>query len=268
VSVRVRSAGVELHVELRGPEDGLPVVLLHAFPLSHRMWGPQLDSLSDRYRLVAPDSRGLGRSGVGDGQYTIELLVDDLLAVLDALELGGVVACGLSMGGYVLLRALERAPERFHAVVLADTRSQADDDAGKLARADSIRTLKAEGVEAFAGSFARRLLGPTTLARRPELAETVAGWIRESAALGICGAQLAMACRTDTTGALGALDVPALIVVGEEDALTPVAHSRSMAEAAKASKLVVLPGAGHLSNLEDPVGFDGALRAFLEEVEG
>jgi pimeloyl-ACP methyl ester carboxylesterase len=244
------------------------VVLLHAFPLSHRMWTPQLESLSDRYRLVAPDWRGLGRSGAGDGQYTIELYVDDLLAVLDALDLGGVVACGLSLGGYVLLRALERAPERFHAVVLADTRSRADDDPGKLARAESIRTLKSDGVDAFSRRFAGKLLGPTTLQRRPELAETVAGWIRESSELGICGAQLAMAARTDTTGALTTLGVPALILVGEEDALTPVEQSRAMAEAAPDAKLVVLPEAGHLSNLENPEAFDRALRDFLKGVEG
>jgi pimeloyl-ACP methyl ester carboxylesterase len=198
----------------------------------------------------------------------MELLVDDLLTVLDALGLEKVILAGLSMGGYVLLRALERAPERFQAVVLADTRSAADDDAGKLARAATIRRVKEGGVEAFAEEFSAKLLGPTTLAREPALQGHVASMIRSSGELGICGALLALATRTDTTGALRSLKIPALILVGEEDQLTPPAASRTMAEAAPGARVVELPGAGHLSNLENPAAFNRALRSFLDEVTG
>ena len=260
----VRSTGVKLNVVVRGPEDAPPVLLLHAFPLSHRMWEPQMEALADHFRLVVPDHRGFGGSEPGDGQYMMELLVDDLFAVLDELGLERVVACGLSMGGYVLLRALERAPERFRAVALADTRSQADDDAGKLARAATIKAVKSDGVDAFAAQFSGKLLGPSTLARDPDLRTTVADMIKANGALAICGGLLALATRTDTTAALKKLSVPALILVGEEDAITPVASSRSMAEAAPGAKLVTLPSAGHLSNLETPAAFNRALREFLE----
>jgi pimeloyl-ACP methyl ester carboxylesterase len=267
MSVKVSSGAVTLNVDVQGPENGAPVVLLHAFPLSSRMWDPQIAALRDRHRVVAPDYRGFGESDLGDGQYTIELFVDDLLEVLDALGLERVTACGLSMGGYVLLRALERAPERFRAVVLADTRSQADDDASKLGRAATLKSLKTNGLEAFAEQFSGKLLGPTTLARGAGLREDVAAMIRRNRVLAVGGALLALAARTDTTEALRRLAVPALILVGEEDAITPPAHSRAMSDAAPGAKLVQIAGAGHMSNIESPEAFNRALLGFLEEVD-
>ena len=267
MGVKVQSSGASINVERFGKEGGgSPVVLLHAFPLSHRMWEPQIAALSERYQVIAPDHRGFGASDTGDGQTTMELVVDDLFAVLDQLRLDRVIAAGCSMGGYVLLRALERAPERFRAVVLADTRSTADDDAGRLGRANTIRDVKSKGVAAFAEAFSGKLLGPSTLERKPDLRAHVAGMINANGALGICGGVLALATRTDTTAALRKLSVPALIVVGEEDALTPPPQSRQMNEATPGSRLVVIPKAGHLSNLEDPDAFNRALLAFLADL--
>jgi pimeloyl-ACP methyl ester carboxylesterase len=263
MGVKVQSGGVSLNVERFGKAGGPPVLLLHAFPLSHRMWEPQFRALEDRYQVIAPDHRGFGASEAGDGQTTMEMLVDDALAVLDQLGLDRVSACGLSMGGYVLLRALERAPERFRAVVLADTRSTPDDDAGRLGRANTMRDVKAKGVAAFAEPFSGKLLGPSTLERNPDLRAHVVGLMRANGPLGVCGGLLALALRTDTTAALRKLSVPALIVVGDEDGLTPPAQSKQMAEAAPGSKLVVIPNAGHLSNLEAPDAFNRALLDFL-----
>jgi pimeloyl-ACP methyl ester carboxylesterase len=266
MGLRVQSDGVALNVEQRGRLDGPPVLLLHAFPLSHRMFDPQFEALSDGYRVVAPDHRGFGDSEPGDGQTTMETLVDDVFAVLDDIGIDRVSACGVSMGGYVLLRALERAPERFRSLVLADTRSTPDDDAGRLGRATTLRAVKTGGVAEFAEQFSAKLLGPTTLSQQPELREHVAKLIRANTPLGICGALLALGLRTDTTAALRRLSVPALMVVGDEDALTPPAQSRAMVEAAPGSRMVEIPGAGHLSNLEDPEAFNRALLAFLAEV--
>jgi pimeloyl-ACP methyl ester carboxylesterase len=266
MGVKVRSGGVSINVERAGKAGGPPVVLLHAFPLSHRMWEPQIAALSERHQVIAYDHRGFGASDAGDGQTTMETLVDDLFAVLDDLGLDRVIACGLSMGGYVLLRALERAPDRFRAVVLADTRSTADDDAGRLGRANSIRDVKANGVPAFAEAFSAKLVGPTTLAQKSDVRARVADLIHANGQLGICGGLLALGLRTDTTAALAKLQVPALIVVGEEDALTPLAHSRQMNERAPGSRIVVISKAGHLSNLEDPDAFNRALLDFLSGV--
>lgn len=257
-----------LHVVATGPDDGPTVVLVHGFPLDHRMWRRPLEELSDAYRTVAYDVRGLGRSEVGDGQYTMELFADDLLALLDALDPGPVVGCGLSMGGYVLLRALEREPERFRGAVLADTRTAADDDATRLARARSIRTLRTDGVGPFADAMLPKLLGATTRAERPAVVEEVRRLAVENDPRGLAGAQLAMLSRTDTTGVLGRLEIPVLVVVGEEDELTPPDGARAMAEAVPDGRVAVIPGAGHVTPMERPAAFLEALRAFLDELSG
>lgn len=262
--MKLAAAGVRLHVDARGPRDGLSVVFIHGFPFHAGMWEPQLDALSYGYRTVAYDVRGLGRSEVGDGQYTMETLVDDLFAVMDGLVNGPAVACGLSLGGYVLLRAVEREPGRFRALVLCDTRSEADSDEGKLKRAESIRRIKAEGVGPFAETFPEVVLGASTLGRRSELVGAVRKMIRASGALGICGAQLAMAARTDTTGVLGRIRVPTLLLFGEEDALTPPAVGEAMARRIRGAELRIVPGAGHLSNLENAEAFTEELCRFLD----
>src|SRR5512135_2423281 len=117
-----------------GPPSAMPVVFIHGFPFSHEMWQPQLEAVGKRHRAIAYDVRGHGGSFAGDGQYTIEGHVDDLLGLLDTLKIKKTVIVGLSMGGYIALRALERNPERFRAAVLCDTRSEADTDEGKLRR--------------------------------------------------------------------------------------------------------------------------------------
>ena len=266
MSLRVEVDGVGLNVEVRGPEDAPAVVFLHGFPLSARMWEPQMRALEDRWRLVAPDLRGMGDSDVGDGQYAIDFYADDLFAVLDRLGLEGVVGCGLSMGGYVLLRALEREPGRFRAAVLADTRSAADDDAGRLRRFAAVRALKRKGTEEYARQFVEIVLGRTSLAKRPELVKWVRDVIAARDPVGLAGAQLAMASRTDTTHVLERLDLPVLVVVGDEDELTPRDVAGAMADALPRGRLAVVPGAGHLSNLENPDEFDRVLIRFLDEV--
>lgn len=247
-----------------GPEDALPVVFIHGFPFSHRMWEPQLRAFSDDFRLVAYDIRGHGQSPVGDGQYTIELFVDDLFGLLDRLEIEEVVGCGLSMGGYVLLRALEREPERFGGVVLCDTRSEADTDEGRLKRVAAIRALKGEGASAYADTFLPLVLAPETLDARPEIVAAVREMIAANPVEGMVGAQIAMAARTDTTDLLRQIEAPTLVIVGERDELTPPATAREMAQRIPGAGVTVVSRAGHLSNLENPDGFNDALRPFLE----
>lgn len=264
--MRLQAEGARLYLADRGLREGLPVVLVHAFPLAHRMWEPQLAALSGEFRLVAYDVRGFGESDVGDGQYTMELLVDDLLAVLDGLAIERAVVCGLSMGGYIALRAAEREPARLRGLVLCDTRSEADSDEGKLKRAAAIRKVKREGVAAFAAELAPLLLGPTTRRARPELEARVREMIEANSPAGICGAQLAMAARTETTAALPGIGVPTLVLVGEEDGLTPPSDSEAMRRRIPGAEMATVPAAGHLSNLESPEAFTHHLRDFLRRV--
>ena len=260
----------QLNVRMHGSAQSPTLVLLHAFPLHGGMWSEQMAAFGEAWRVLAPDFRGFGASDVGQGQYAIDFFVDDLFSVLDAPALRievPVVACGLSMGGYVLLRAVEREPERFRALVLADTKSAADDDAGKLKRLDAIRKIRRDGVAAFAKGFADGALSRATRAERPEVGDTVIDMITSNPTVGMIGAQLAMAARTDTTAMLSKIAVPTLVVVGGEDALTPPDLSKQMASKIPGAKLEVIPAAGHLPALEAPGAFNQALKPFLDGLE-
>jgi pimeloyl-ACP methyl ester carboxylesterase len=264
-AVTVAGDGAKLHVAVTGPDRAPALVLLHGFPLHGGMWSAQVDALAKQRRVIVPDFRGHGRSEVGDGQYAIDFFADDLFAVLDATAGGKpVIACGLSMGGYVLLRAVEREPDRFSALVLADTRSGSDNDEGKLKRLDAVRTLRAKGAAAYAEAFVKNALGKTTHAKRPAVVAAVTKMAAGNDPRGLIGAQLAMAARTDTSDMLSGLEIPTLVVVGDEDVLTHPDHSREMATRIPRARLVVVPGAGHLTPLETPTEFTAALSGFLD----
>lgn len=263
---RIEIPGGALAVEIRGADDGLPVLLVHGFPFSRRMWEPQLDALTG-FRLIAPDLRGHGASPVGDGQYAIDLFVDDVIALLDALGVERVVGCGLSMGGYVLLRALEREPERFQGAVLCDTRSEADTDEARLRRVAAVRRIRAAGPRAFAQEFVPGVVAPSTLREKPEVVERIREIVAANPVRGMVGAQLAMAARTDTSGALPGIRVPTLVVVGEHDEITPPEGAREMARRIPGAGFTVIPAAAHLPNLENPRDFTHALGSFLEGLQ-
>jgi pimeloyl-ACP methyl ester carboxylesterase len=264
--MRIRSRGTELNVEVAGPADAPPVVLLHAFPLHGGMWSSQIPALARAHRVIVPDCRGFGRSGVGDGAYTIDLFVDDLFAVLDGAvqpAAAPVAACGLSMGGYVLLRALEREPERFGALVLADTKPAADDAAGRNKRLAAIRTLEERGAGEYAVAFAEGALGAATKQSRPEVVAEVQEMVRSNPVAGMVRAQRAMAARTDTSAVLATINVPTLVVVGAEDAIIPPEVARALAGGIRNARFLEIPGAGHLTPLEAPEAFTQALLTFL-----
>ena len=256
--------GIALYDE--GVREGLPVVLIHGFPFNRQMWGPQLRALSAVYRVISYDVRGHGASDVGDGQYSLELFVDDLLGILESLNLKQAVLCGLSMGGYIALRMAERNPERVKALVLCDTKSEADGNEAKLKRAASVLAVKKNGSVAFAQEFVKAVLTEETLQSRPELVRSVAALIAGNTPLGIAGALLAMVSRTDTTPALPYLSFPALILVGEQDKLTPPSAAEAMRKALPHAELHVIPQAAHLSNLENPEVFNEKLLAFLKNL--
>jgi 3-oxoadipate enol-lactonase len=265
--MRARVNGVHLYYAEAGPASGLPVVFIHGFPFSHAMWTSQIDALTaESFRSFAYDVRGHGYSDVGDGQYTIEGHVDDLIGLLDLWNLKQAVVVGLSMGGYIALRALERNPERFCAAVLCDTRSETDPNDGKIRRARTMAVVKARGSAAFAEDFVKGIFAASTLSSNPTPVEMIKGIIARTTPLSIAGTQLALAGRTDTTGSLPSIGVPTLILVGEHDVTTPVASSQSMHAAIPRSEMVVIPGAAHMSNLENPAAFNSALVAFLRKL--
>ncbi len=256
--------GQSLNYVVQGTDNGLPVVFIHGFPFNHHMWEPQLKALPHRYRTVAYDVRGHGDSDVGTGQYTVELFVDDLLGLLDHLVIDRAVVCGLSMGGYIALRAVEHYPGRFRGLVLCDTRSEADTDEAKIKRAGTIAAVRSRGVPAFAEEFVKLVLAPRTLTANAPVVQKVKDMITANDPLGICGTLLALAARTDTTPALPSMNLPALVLVGEHDILTPPTDAQAMDQALPQANLHVIPNAGHMSNLENPAAFNERLLAFLE----
>jgi 3-oxoadipate enol-lactonase len=248
-------------------EDSLvPVVFLHGFPFNHAMWDGQVQLLKGRYRTLAYDLQGHGRSDVGDGQYTIEGHVDDLMELLDHRGIRKAVVVGLSMGGYVTLRALERHPDRFLAAVLCDTRSEGDPTEAKIKRHEQMRLVKAKGSAAFAEGFVKGVFAQASFERRPEAVALIRDIIVHTPPLSIAGTLLALAARTDTTPSLERLALPTLILVGEHDVTTPPAASRAMHEHIRGSRLQVIPDAAHMSNLENPEAFNAHLAEFLRSL--
>ncbi len=247
-----------------GPTQGTPLVLIHGFPLSHAMWDAQIKALSTTHRVIAYDIRGFGASDVGTGQASIEFFVDDLMGVLDALKVDKAILCGLSMGGYIALRAVERHPERVERLILCDTRSEADSNEAKVKRAKAVQSIQKDGIEPFAKEFVKGVLAAKTLESKPEIVKILIHQISKNSVVGICGALIAMAARTDTTEALPKIKVPTLILVGEEDKLTPPDSARKMAGLIPQSKLEIIPGAAHMSNLENPDVFNAKIAGFLK----
>jgi len=242
----------------------LPVVLLHAFPLQAEMWAPQLACLSARTRVIAPDLKGFGRSDSPDDRpaYTMAGYAGDVAALLGHLDVGRVVLGGLSMGGYVAFSFLQHFGGMVEGLVLADTRATADPPEVLERRTTQQDAVARDGPEAVVDTLLAGLLGDHTRANRPELVAQVRG-LMDNPAAGYVGALEAMKKRPDVTGDLPGIAVPTLALVGDEDAQSPPDVVRGWQERIPGSRLAVLPGAGHLSNLEAADGFNAAVDDFL-----
>ncbi|MBI5216475.1 MAG: alpha/beta fold hydrolase [Ignavibacteriae bacterium] len=252
--------------ETFGNPSHLPIVFIHGFPFSKEMWKPQVDALKEKYFCITYDVRGHGKSEVGDGQYTIELFVDDLIDLLDALKLRDVVLVGLSMGGYIALRTIERHLERVRALVLCDTKSEADTNENKIKRASQINIIKAKGLKAFSEGFLKAVFDEQTFGTNPKAIELIRTIINTNPPIGICGTLIALAARTDTTESLSRINVPTLILIGEHDALTPPSASQAIQKKIPHSEMYIIPNAAHMSNLENSIVFNRHLISFLVHV--
>lgn len=258
--------GTRLHYVDAG-SGGPPVVLLHAFPLHSAMWEPQVAALSDRFRVVAPDLPGFGASdGPGDpAAYSMERYAGAVAALLDRLEIGRAIVGGLSMGGYVALSFLRRHRSRLAGLVLADTRADVDTAEIRERRTRQQRLVAEEGTAALVDTMLEALLSEDTRKERPEVVET-ARRLMDNPPDGVIGALDAMKRRSDASAHLAGIDVPTLVVVGEHDGPSPPSVAEEVHAQIPRSRLVVIPGAGHLSNLEAPEAFNRALLGFLDDL--
>jgi len=247
----------------------LPLLLLHAFPVDARMWNPVREPLSARLRLITPDQRGLGRSPLpaAEREPSLEDAARDVVALLDKLELDRVVLGGCSMGGYLTMAVLRLAPERVGGLVLVDTKMTADAPEAAENRHRVAARATEEGVSGWlAESMLPNLLADRTLNSRPDVVETLRDLIDSQPPAGVAWAARAMATRPDSADVLAAARVPALVVVGEEDGLTPPEAARAMADTLPDAELAVLSGAGHLTPLEEPHAFTEAVLRWWEKL--
>ncbi len=240
-----------------------PIVLLHAFPLSARMWDDVVPALRGAGEVLAPDLPGFGGRPAPASEPSVGAYADDVARHLDEAGADRAVLCGLSMGGYVAMAFARRHPERLAGLVLADTKASADPERARDNRERIATTLLAERTpRVLLEDVAPGLVGETTKLRRPDVVARVRRLVSEAAPEGVAWAQRAMARRPASFETLAALQVPALVVVGEQDALTPVADARAMVDAVPDGRLVVLPDAGHLPAMESPAEFADAVLAY------
>ena len=247
-----------------GPGDTL--ILLHAFPLDSRMFEPQAEALAGFRRLVTPDYPGFGRSPRVPAQPDVRYYAEGVRGLLDRLGLERVVLGGVSLGGYVVFECLRLFPERVSALILANTRPEPDSEEIRENRKKMARRVAEEGVGVLIELQMERLLAASTLESNERVVEKVRAMILESNPNGVVAALGAMRERPDSTPLLGKIEVPTLVIGGEQDGISSPEVMGAMAEKIPASRHVTLPRAGHLSNLEAPEGFNAALKEFLEEL--
>ena len=256
-----------LSVFLEGDSNKKSIIFVHGFPFDHTMWQSLIDELSENYFCVAYDIRGLGESPAGNGQFTIESFVDDIEMIVDELKLDRPLICGLSMGGYISLRTLERMPQKFSAAILCDTRSEADNNDGKLKRAVSIKRINTEGLSPFVRDFITNCFGDDFKRNKKDILEKIIAKSSDFDPVGVKGCLLAMLSRIDTTPGLGKITIPTLLICGEQDALTPPQTMKEMFHKIKNAEFIEITNAGHMAPIENPTEVNKAIKIFLNKIK-
>jgi len=239
-----------------GPDDAQVIIFIHGFPFNKSMWNMQVEALEDHYRVITYDVRGHGGSEAGTGDFSIELFVEDLFSLMETLKIDKTMLCGLSMGGYIALNAIENYPERFNALILSDTSCKADTTEAKGKRMKAIESIRNDGVEKYADESIKNLFAAESFTNRAEEISAVRKMIVNTSVQSLCNGLHALSVRKETCSILKKIKVPALIIVGKEDRITPPAAAKFMHEKVKDSLLKVLEHSGHLSNMENSEEFN------------
>jgi len=249
--------------------SGPTLVFLHGFPLDHSMWVTQIRELSPNYRVIVPDLRGFGRSrGVSD-TTTMEDFADDLLGLLDHLHVSEpIVLCGLSMGGYISFAFARKAADRLAGLVLCDTKATADSEEAAANRRQLADRVLTEGAVIVAEAMLPKLVALETKESRPQVVDAIRNVMLSSPPKAIAAAQRGMAGRPDVTAELGGISVPTLVIVGDQDVISPAEEMSQIAKAIPGARFVTIPDAGHMTPLENPKAFQAALSTFLQDLPG
>ena len=243
---------------------GLPLILIHGFPLCREMWRPQAEALAKAgCRVITPDLRGFGESVLTSDMVSMDIYADDIVALMDHLGIDKAVVGGMSMGGYVLLNLVERYPDRVAAPVFIVTKAGGDDDAGKARRTALVEACRGRGILPVTEAFRNLLFAPATLEDNPALVDEVLGWMKATDPRGAAAGLIAMRDRKDYVAVLGRISQPALVIGADQDQAVPVENSLIIAEGLPDAELCILHGGGHMVNLEQPIGFNDTIVEFL-----
>lgn len=265
-NIKTHINNLEVSYTDNGPEEGSVIIFIHGFPLNKTMWDKQLDALKEDYRVISYDIRGHGDSEIGKDDFSIDIFVTDLLNLMAKLKIAKASLCGLSMGGYIALNAIENHPDRFDALVLSDTHCIADPPKVKQKRMDTIESIKAFGVEKYVNEIIVNLFAPESFTNQIKAISNVKDIILDTCELSLSRTLLALSLRKATCEKLPEITIPVLFIVGEEDKITPPEVSELMHEKIKDSDLHIISHAGHLSNLEKPDEFNEQLKLFFAKV--
>lgn len=244
-------------------EPALTVIFIHGFPFNKTIWSGQLEQLPANVQGIAYDVRGHGNTPAGQGYFSIDLFAKDLLLFINRLNLRRVVLCGISMGGYIALRAAERSAGEIAGLILCDTTSLADSNEAKLARFAGIETILQQGLGLYTDNFVKKLFSPAAYSENPGLITFIKKVIMQNEPGNVCAALLALASRTDTTAGLKAIHVPVLVLRGADDQIISNEQAQQLSENIEGARLELIPQSGHLPNLENPVYFNNLVSNFL-----
>ena len=263
---RIKSDDAEIFYQVLG--EGPPIVLLHPFPANHEFWLPAVQSLLTRYRLILPDLRGHGDSDLGEGPATMQKHAADIVRVIDDAEINRAAFVGVSLGGYALFEFWRRHRDRVSAIVLCNTKAPADSAGARSARLKSTAEVIERGAEPFFESMLTKLLGDTTRNTRPDIVDGALRMMRKMSAEDVAMVQTGMAERPDSVATLKTINVPTLIVTGDEDTVTGPAEAELLRQNITGSRLKIIPKGGHYLAWERPAEVGELLRAFFDSVHG
>ena len=259
----VRSSGADIYYEVLG--KGPDLVLLHPFPSHHGVWRPVAEQLASRYRVLLPDLRGHGKSGVGVETVTMEQHVEDMIRVLQDAGVTRAVFAGESIGGYILFEFWRRHGERISALALCNTKASADTDDARRGRLQAAEDVLKRGVEPFVDANIPKLLGESTRVNRPDIVAAARAMMMTITPAGLAAVQRGMAERPDSIPTLRTIDVPTLVLTADQD-MIPLAEAQMMQQHIAKAELKVIPNAGHYAVFERPDEAARLLRQFLEKV--
>lgn len=264
--IRVQRDDTDIYYESLG--SGAPIVLLHPFPVHHEFWLPAVQPLATKYRLILPDLRGHGQSRSGEGPATMDRHARDIARIMDHAGVGRAAFAGVSIGGYVLFECWRQFRGRMAALVLCNTKAQADSPEARKGRLQAAADVLESGTEPFFESMVPKVMGNTTRETRPDLVEGALRMMRETSARDVSAVQIGMAYRPESVPVLSTINVPTLILTGEEDLVTGVNEATLMHEKIPGSDMKVIPRAGHYAPWEQPSEAGTLLRHFFDIVHG